>query len=67
MRFGLPKDRPTQLGWALGIFFSCLTVVWWLSSLFPHRELSPEGLITMIIGLLATVALSLYLMHINYD
>lgn len=67
MKLAFPKDRPTQIGWALGIFFTVVMVYWWFDSLFPGTELSFTAMFWKIAASLATVAISLYLMHINYD
>lgn len=67
MKLSFPKDRPTQIGWALGVFFAVLMVYWWFDSLFPGRELSFQAMLAKIVASGVTLAISLYLMHINYD
>jgi hypothetical protein len=62
-----PKDVPSLVGWLVGIGTLALTVYWWFDSLFPKRELSMEAMTAKIVATLVTVAISLYLMHINYD
>ena len=62
-----PRDLPTVVGWALGVFFTVLTVYWWMDSLFPGHELTAGAMTVKIGASLLTLAVSLYLMHINYD
>ncbi len=62
-----PRKLSTLLGWLVGIGSTVLFVYWWFDSLFPGRELSGEALLAKLLAVGATVLVSLYLMHINYD